>query len=466
MIKPSTVTTNVMNLSTVTTKTTNMIKSSTVTAETATHKSKTTVDNPTTQVQSKPKYNKWKEYGITVAGGHGYGDQLHQLTYSFGICVDDNKAILIADIHNHRIVEWKYNSGSVQIVAGGNGKGNRDDQLDTPIDAIVDKEKNAIIVCDSWNFRVVRWFRQSQTNPQILTSDIYCGGVAIDKDGSIYVSDQTKSEVRQWKEGDTDETLVAGGNGNGNRRDQLYSPYHIFVDEDYSLYVADQLNYRVMKWTKDAKEGIIVAGGNGRGDGLNQLTEPTGVIVNNLSQIIIADTSNNRIIQWYEGDAQDAKAGSVDPCHRLLMLKFVHLLDDAGYSVEKVNGTKTSVRIGQFSTDHAVTAARMRPEHRSRFHGPNSLLYNASTRLSYHFNLHGPNVSLDVACSSSLEALHMGVQCLRTNEADMAVCGGVNGIFAPENFLQSSLISAQSPDGRSRSFSADANGYAKGKNFN
>ncbi|CAF1059333.1 unnamed protein product [Adineta steineri] len=161
-------------------------------------------------------------------------------------------------------------------------------------------------------------------------------------------------------------------------------------------------------------------------------------------------------------DLSDAEAGSVDPCHRLLMLKFVHLLDDAGYSVEKINGTKTSVHIGQFSTDHAAGIARMRPEHRSRFHGPNSLLYNASTRLSYHFNLHGPSVSLDVACSSSLEALHMAVQCLRTNEADMAVCGGVNGLFTPENFLQHSFIGAQSPEGRSRSFSADANGYAKG----
>ncbi|CAF4016276.1 unnamed protein product [Adineta steineri] len=67
------------------------------------------------------------------------------------------------------------------------------------------------------------------------------------------------------------------------------------------------------------------------------------------------------------------EAGSVDPCHRLLMLKFVHLLDDAGYSVEKMSGTKTSVHIGQFSTDHAIATSRMRPEHRSRFHGSNTL---------------------------------------------------------------------------------------------
>ncbi|CAF4156294.1 unnamed protein product [Adineta steineri] len=55
----------------------------------------------------------------------------------------------------------------------------------------------------------------------------------------------------------------------------------------------------------------------------------------------------------------------------------------------------------------------------------------------------------------------MAVQCLRTNEADMAVCGGVNGIFTPESFLQHSFLGAQSPDGRSRSFSVDANSYAK-----
>ena len=162
----------------------------------------------------------------------------------------------------------------------------------------------------------------------------------------------------------------------------------------------------------------------------------------------------------------DAEAGSIDPCHRLLMLKFVHLLDDAGYNIEKMHGSRTSVHIGQFSTDHAMTSFRMEPEHRLRFHGPNSLLYNAAARLSYHFNLQGPNVSLEVACSSSLEAVHLAVQSLRTNEVDMAICGGVNAVYSPETLLWSSIIGAISPDGRSRSFSVGANGYAKGeKNF-
>ncbi|CAF4298993.1 unnamed protein product, partial [Adineta steineri] len=87
--------------------------------------------------------------------------------------------------------------------------------------------------------------------------------------------------------------------------------------------------------------------------------------------------------QWDTFDASffglsDAEAGSIDPCHRLLMLKSVHLLDDAGYSIEKIHGSRTSVHIGQFSTDHAYTSLRMEPEYRSRFHGPNSVFYNAA----------------------------------------------------------------------------------------
>ncbi|UJR34435.1 hypothetical protein I4U23_021842 [Adineta vaga] len=159
----------------------------------------------------------------------------------------------------------------------------------------------------------------------------------------------------------------------------------------------------------------------------------------------------------------DGETGTIDPCHRLLMLKFVHLLEDAGYTMEKMRGSQTSVHIAQFSGDHSVTLSRLKPEQRSRFHGPNTLLYNAAARLSYHFDLRGPNLSMDVACSGSLQALHLAVQALRAGEADMAVCGGVNSVYTPENLLHASILGAMSPEGRSRSFSADANGYAKGE---
>ena len=64
---------------------------------------------------------------------------------------------------NHRIVEWKNGAINGQIVAGGNGKGNRNDQLNCPTNVIVDKENDSLIICDYGNRRVVRWPRRNGT---------------------------------------------------------------------------------------------------------------------------------------------------------------------------------------------------------------------------------------------------------------------------------------------------------------
>ncbi|CAF4329665.1 unnamed protein product [Adineta steineri] len=48
---------------------------------------------------------------------------------------------------------------------------------------------------------------------------------------------------------------------------------------------------------------------------------------------------------WYTLK-ENAEPANIDPCHRLLILKFVDLLDGAEYSVGKMSGTKTSVHTG------------------------------------------------------------------------------------------------------------------------
>ncbi|CAF1592628.1 unnamed protein product, partial [Adineta steineri] len=205
---------------------------------------------------------------------------------------------------NHRIVKWKLDSNEGQIIAGGNGQGNQNNQLSCPRNIIFDKESNSFIIFDYGNKRVIRYSDQNQKNQQIIISNIDCHGLTIDKNGFIYVCDYGKNEVRRWKEGDTKGELVAGGNGHGNQLNQLSDPTFIFVDDDYSLYISDYGNDRVMKWTKGAKEGIIVAGGNGLGNSLKQLSFPQGVIVDHLGQIYVADQCNNRVMRWCEGDEE------------------------------------------------------------------------------------------------------------------------------------------------------------------
>ncbi|CAF1552457.1 unnamed protein product, partial [Adineta steineri] len=60
--------------------------------------------------QWESKFNKWKQNAITVAGGNGLGQKLNQLNFPAGIFIDKNKNIFIADFYNHRIVQWKYNA--------------------------------------------------------------------------------------------------------------------------------------------------------------------------------------------------------------------------------------------------------------------------------------------------------------------------------------------------------------------
>ncbi|CAF5229547.1 unnamed protein product, partial [Rotaria magnacalcarata] len=54
-----------------------------------------------------PANAKWAKNGVTIAGGHEQGGATIQLYYPHGLFVDDDQTVIIADVMNHRIVQWK-----------------------------------------------------------------------------------------------------------------------------------------------------------------------------------------------------------------------------------------------------------------------------------------------------------------------------------------------------------------------
>ncbi|CAF1395439.1 unnamed protein product [Rotaria sp. Silwood1] len=247
---------------------------------------------------------KWAQNGITVAGGNGSSSGTNQLYWPYGLYVDDDQTIYVADYANDRIVEWKSGATNGKVVAGGNGEGNGAHQLNYPYDVVIDKESDSFIISDWMNDRVVRWPRQNGTRGETIISNIACFGLTMDDNGFLYVVDERKHEVRRYKIGDTQGTVVAGGNGEGNRLDQLSNPHYVFVDRDHSVYVSDCYNDRVMKWEERAKQGIVVAGGQGEGNSLTQLNLPQGVVVDQLGTVYVADSWNHRIMRWPKGATQ------------------------------------------------------------------------------------------------------------------------------------------------------------------
>jgi acyl transferase domain-containing protein/thioesterase domain-containing protein len=75
-----------------------------------------------------------------------------------------------------------------------------------------------------------------------------------------------------------------------------------------------------------------------------------------------------------------------------------------------------------------------------------------STRVSYCFDLKGPSVNVQTACSTSLVAIHLAAQSLLSGESDMALAGGVT-IEVPHGqgymFTEGEILS---PDGHCRAF--------------
>jgi len=251
---------------------------------------------------------KWKQQATTIAGGNEEGNQFNQFHTPFGIYVDGQQQIIyVADSENHRIIKWNFGERNGQVVAGGNGPGNRIDQLNYPCSVILDQNKKSLIICDNGNQRVVRWSLENQNDRQILIEDIFCLGLMIDNNGDLFVSDYGRNEVKRWKKDEKQGTIVAGGNGNGDKLNQLNYPGFIFVDREDSIYVSDRNNHRVMKWLKGAKEGIVVAGGQGHGNSLKQLSPPQGLVVNENGDVFVADYYNHRVMCW----PSDSKEGHV-----------------------------------------------------------------------------------------------------------------------------------------------------------
>ncbi|CAF1005298.1 unnamed protein product [Adineta steineri] len=255
---------------------------------------------------------KWQSQAHTIAGGLGLGTDMNKLNCPQGICIDENQTILVADISNHRIMEYTRDKKEGRRIAGKTTSGYNRGHLSGPLNVINDADSKRFIICDSNNRQVLQWTRGSSKKPKIMIDNVACSGLAMDDEGSIYISDSQKHEVRRYCAGERKGTIVAGGHGQGSRPCQLNHPTYIFVDRDQSVYVSDSWNNRVTKWTKGAKEGIVVAGGQGRGKNLTQLDCPTGVTIDASGAVYVADHWNNRIMRW----GKNAKHGDIIAGHR------------------------------------------------------------------------------------------------------------------------------------------------------
>ncbi|CAF4657349.1 unnamed protein product, partial [Rotaria sp. Silwood2] len=100
--------------------------------------------------------------GIVVAGGQGKGNGLTQLSYPYGVVVDQLGTVYVADAENARIMRWPKGATQGSVIVGGNGKGEQSNQLNWPTGLSFDRHGNLYVV-DCGNHRVQKFNIDSYT---------------------------------------------------------------------------------------------------------------------------------------------------------------------------------------------------------------------------------------------------------------------------------------------------------------
>ena len=155
------------------------------------------------------------------------------------------------------------------------------------------------------------------------------------------------------------------------------------------------------------------------------------------------------------------EAMSMDPQQRLLLEVAWEAFEDAGLTGPALRGSKTGVFAG-IGPSHYVGGMRVgEPEKMDMYSGIGNAGSVAMGRISFVFDLDGPNFPIETACSSSLVATHVACRSLRTRECDLAVTGGVHIILAPEQTVYFCRMGVLSHRDRCSAFDASADGFVR-----
>lgn len=157
-----------------------------------------------------------------------------------------------------------------------------------------------------------------------------------------------------------------------------------------------------------------------------------------------------------------SEATSMDPQQRLLLQTTHEALESTSTGVSSALGRHVGTFIGIAATDYESLSHRNGVAI-SAFSFTSAAPSVVSGRLAYIFGMKGPAVSIDTACSASLVAAHMAYEGFRESPMEMAIVGGVLLCLVPESTLMLFQAQMLSPEGRSKTLDATADGYVRGE---
>lgn len=155
------------------------------------------------------------------------------------------------------------------------------------------------------------------------------------------------------------------------------------------------------------------------------------------------------------------EAAEMDPHQRLALELVWEALEDQGTDVRSLPAT--GLYVGAIGDDYAVLREASGTGVDARHAVTGAARSMIANRVSYAMGLRGPSLVLDTGQSSSLVAVHMACESLRSGQCDLAVAGGVHLNLSGRGTARMGAFGALSPDGRCYAFDERANGFVRGE---
>ncbi len=222
-----------------------------------------------------------------------------------GLALDDDDRLFVADVKLHHVLE--FNAKHVQEAAFGA------EVLVRPGGVAIDRENRFLYVADAGNdvvdvfdadsFKLLRQIgkpsrKHEQTDPGTFSLP---EGVAVDKDGNVYVTDTFNDRVEIF---DADGEFISTFGKNGDGPADLERPKGIAVDCDGHIWVVDAAQNRVKVFNQQGRL-LIYFGGLGNYPG--QFMGPWGIAIDQFNRVIVSETFPGRVqVFRYVTDAQAA----------------------------------------------------------------------------------------------------------------------------------------------------------------
>ena len=162
-------------------------------------------------------------------------------------------------------------------------------------------------------------------------------------------------------------------------------------------------------------------------------------------------------------DISPREARSMDPRQRFALELTWELLEASLIAPDRMRERQVAVYVGAMNDDYAHLTLRdggANLDHHS-YSGLNRGLI--ANRISYAFGMHGPSLTVDCGQSSSLVAVHLACESLRSGESSLAIAGGIHLNLAAETALLEAKFGALSTSGHTYTFDERADGYVRGE---